>query len=133
MKKIKAVVLGLVVALAGVIMPAMLVEPVMAETCPSGSVRSSANTLAECNIPQEDTNNNLMNRLTTIINFVLGVLGFVTVAVIVLGGVQYATSAGDAAKVQKAKNTILYGIVGLIIALLAFAIVNFILKGIFAN
>ena len=36
-------------------------------------------------------------------------------------------SAGDSGKVKKAKDTILYGIIGLIIALLAFAIVNFVI------
>ena len=74
---------------------------------------------------------NLMTVLQTIINVALGVIGFVAVVMIIMGGVQYTTSSGDAAKVTKAKNTILYGIVGLVIALLAFAIVNFVLTNIF--
>ncbi|MBR2659755.1 hypothetical protein IKD60_03270 [Candidatus Saccharibacteria bacterium] len=69
--------------------------------------------------------------LNTIINVALGVIGFVAVVMIIFGGVQYTTSAGDAAKVTKAKNTIMYGVVGLVIALLAFAIVNFILGNVF--
>jgi multisubunit Na+/H+ antiporter MnhB subunit len=56
------------------------------------------------------------------------VLGFVAVVVIILGGVQYTTSSGDPAKVKKAKDTILYGIIGLVVALLAYAIVNFVLS-----
>ena len=47
---------------------------------------------------------------------------------IILGGISYATSQGDAGKVKKGKDTILYGIIGLIIVLLAFAITNFILN-----
>jgi multisubunit Na+/H+ antiporter MnhB subunit len=50
------------------------------------------------------------------------------VVVIILGGVQYTTSSGDPAKVKKAKDTILYGIIGLVVALLAYAIVNFVLS-----
>ncbi len=73
----------------------------------------------------------LMPVLHTALNVVLGVIGFIAVVMIIVGGVQYTTSAGDAAKVTKAKNTILYGVVGLVIALLAFAIVNFILSNIF--
>ncbi len=73
----------------------------------------------------------LMTILNTIINVALGVIGFVAVVMIIVGGVQYTTSAGDAAKVTKAKNTIMYGVVGLVIALLAFAIVNFILNNVF--
>ena len=69
--------------------------------------------------------------LNTIINVALGVIGFAAVVMIIVGGVQYTTSAGDAAKVTKAKNTIMYGVVGLVIALLAFAIVNFILTNVF--
>ena len=74
---------------------------------------------------------NLMDVLTLIINVALGVIGFVDVVMIIKGGVQYTTSSGDAAKVTKAKNTIMYGVVGLVIALLAFAIVNFILGNVF--
>ena len=48
---------------------------------------------------------------------------------IVIGGVSYATSQGDPGKVKKGKDTIMYGIIGMIIALLAFAIVNFVFKG----
>ena len=52
---------------------------------------------------------------------------------IIIGGIQYSTSAGDSGKVKKAKDTILYGIIGLVIALLAFAIVNFVLTQIFGG
>ena len=50
---------------------------------------------------------------------------------IIVAGFQMTTSAGDAAKVAKAKNTMLYAIIGLIITLLAYAIVNFVLKSAF--
>ena len=46
---------------------------------------------------------------------------------IIWGGLRYATSAGDPAKVTAAKNTIMYAIIGLIIAFLAFAVVNWLL------
>jgi len=75
--------------------------------------------------------NDLMTTLTTILNVVLGVIGFVAVAMIIIGGLQYTTSAGDTGKVTKAKNTVMYGVIGLIVALLAFAIVNFVLTSIF--
>lgn len=75
----------------------------------------------------------LMATLTTIINVVVGVVGFVAVAMIVMGGISYATSQGDAAKTKKAMNTILYGVVGLVVALLAFAIVNFVLTNVFGG
>ena len=75
----------------------------------------------------------LLDTLNIIINVVVGVVGFVAVAMIVMGGISFATSQGDTSKVAKARNTILYGVVGLVVALLAFAIVNFVLKSVFGN
>ena len=69
----------------------------------------------------------LPTKVINIINVVVGVLGIVAVIVVVMGGM---TSAGNPEKVKKAKNTILYGVIGLIICALAFAIVNFVIKNI---
>lgn len=68
--------------------------------------------------------------VTGIINAVIGVLGLIAVVIIIIGGVSYMTSSGDSAKVKKAKDTILYGVIGLIICVLAFAIVNFVISNI---
>lgn len=52
--------------------------------------------------------------------------GIVAVVVIVLAGLKYVTSAGDPGKVATAKNAILYALVGLILVILSFTIVNFV-------
>ena len=65
-----------------------------------------------------------------IVSSVVGILGVVAVIIIVYGGIQYITSAGDSAKLKKAKDTILYGVIGLIICVLAFAITQFIIRAI---
>lgn len=72
----------------------------------------------------------LKNAVVSIVNGVIGALGIVAVIVIIIGGVNYMTSAGDASKVKKAKDTILYGVIGLVICVLAFAIVNFVISNI---
>lgn len=77
-----------------------------------------------------DQTNTLWDDIKNIINAVIGILGLVCVVVIIIGGVNYMTSSGDAGKVKKAKDTILYGIIGLVICVLAFAIVNFVLGSI---
>ena len=74
-------------------------------------------------------NTDLLSMIQTILNVVFGVIGIVAVIMIVIGGVNYTISQGDSAKIQKAKNTIMYGIIGLVIVLLSFAIVNFVLNG----
>ena len=71
--------------------------------------------------PVGDGDSNLVESITGIINAVIAVLGIVCVIVMIIGGVNYMTSSGDAGKVKKAKDTILYGVIGLVICVLAFA------------
>lgn len=133
--KLKTLVAAGVVMLAGVVTGG---DAFAAVTCPKGSLRGDANppipadSLAECNLPAQ-TGPTLMETVQTIINVVVGVLGVVAVAVIIVGGVYYVISQGEAAKITRAKNTILYGIVGLVISLLAYAIVNFVMVSVFSN
>ncbi|MBR2543639.1 hypothetical protein IKF03_03565 [Candidatus Saccharibacteria bacterium] len=75
----------------------------------------------------------LMGSVTGIINAIIGVLGVVCVVVMIIGGVNYMTSSGDTGKVKKAKDTILYGLIGLVVCVLAFAIVNFLISDILSN
>ena len=60
-------------------------------------------------------------------NTVLYIVGIIAVIMLIIGGIRYVTSGGDAKKVTDAKNTVLYAIIGLIISFLAFAIVNFVI------
>ena len=100
--------------------------------CPDGS-DAGANGLAGCSKLNENSanKNDLMEQANTIINVIIGVIAFVAVAFIIFGGVQYTTSAGDPGKVKKAKDTILYGSIGLVGSMLAYSIVNFVLANVF--
>ena len=69
----------------------------------------------------------LENFIKSTITVVMGLVGILAVVMIVLGGVKYATSQGDAGKLKSAKSTIMYGVIGMVVALLAIAIVNFVL------
>jgi len=79
---------------------------------------------------EDQTTTPLNESITTILNAIIGILGLVCVVVIIIGGINYMTSAGDSGKVKKAKDTILYGLIGLIICVLAFAIVNFVIANV---
>ncbi len=68
--------------------------------------------------------------ITTISNTLLMVLGVIAVLFIIIGGFQYVTSAGNPDNVGKAKNTILYGIIGLVFAIISYAIVKFVIDNI---
>ena len=63
----------------------------------------------------------------TITNVLLFIIGAVAVIMLIIGGIRYTVSGGDSGSVTSAKNTILYAVVGLIVAILAFAIINFVL------
>ena len=63
---------------------------------------------------------------TIIINAVLFIIGMIAVVMLIIGAVHYVTSGGDAAAVNKAKNTILYAIIGVVLSFMAYAIINFV-------
>ncbi len=67
--------------------------------------------------------------VTSVINILLFVAGLIAVIIIVVGGLRFVTSEGDAASANKAKNSVVYALVGLVLAVLAYAIVNFVLNG----
>lgn len=65
---------------------------------------------------------------TTISNVMLFIVGAVSVIMVIIGGLRYVISGGNSSNITAAKNTILYAIVGLIIAIMAYAIINFVLE-----
>lgn len=62
-----------------------------------------------------------------IINVLLFIIGVIAVIMIIVGGLRYILSNGDQSQVSAAKNTILYSIVGLVVAIMAYAIVGFVI------
>jgi len=64
--------------------------------------------------------------VTTIINAMLFIVGILCVVMIIFGGIRYTTSTGDKGRVDAAKNTIIYAVVGLIVAIVAYALVNWV-------
>jgi hypothetical protein len=60
----------------------------------------------------------------TVINIIFVILGAVAVMMVVVGGIQYSASQGDPQGISKAKNTILYAIIGLVLAIFSRAIIG---------
>ena len=73
------------------------------------------------------TPTDLKASLTIITNTLLLGIGFVSVVMLIIGGFRYVLSNGNEKSVTAAKDTILYAIIGVVIALLSFAIINFVL------
>lgn len=92
------------------------------------SVQEGANAARADGMPTELIGDNgVFSRIT---NTVLLIVGLISVIMLVYGGLRYILSGGDSKKVTDAKNTILYAIIGLIISMLAYAIVHFILNSV---
>ncbi len=66
--------------------------------------------------------------IKNVVNALLYLIGALSVIMLIWGGIRYTTSAGNQNSVTAAKNTILYAVIGLIVAVLAYAIVNWVLK-----
>jgi hypothetical protein len=69
----------------------------------------------------------LMETIGDITNILLFLAGTIAVIMIILGGIRYATSQGDQTAISGAKNTVLYAIIGLVVTIISYAIVNFVL------
>lgn len=78
----------------------------------------------QVDIPQVAANDTTM---ATIFSAIFVVLGGVAVLFLVIGAFRYIISNGDQGNIKRAKDTILYSIIGIIISLLAFTIVQFVL------
>ena len=99
----------------------LIATPVFADDICSTSAPDEVKAAAGCGSELKS----LPDTIQGILNGVIIALGTVAVVVIVIGGITYITSTGDAAKLQRAKSTIIYAAIGLIICALAAAIVNF--------
>jgi uncharacterized membrane protein len=72
----------------------------------------------------------IINPVQVLVSVALGLIGLLAVVMVIIGAVQLSTSQGDSGKVKKARDTIMYGIIGIVVAILAFAIVNFVMSSI---
>ena len=121
------------VVMAGVAMLLSLVPVrVGALKCGAGSARAgeTVENAADCNVPKAGEGQTLNGTVENVIAILMAALGMIAVVVIIYGAVQMVISQGDPGKVKTARNAVIYGVVGLIVAILAWAIVTFVLGSI---
>lgn len=112
---------------AGILMlAAFLLHPTkaLAACDPNGGVAGGID-CAGGNLPKNISGSGSI--LMNVINLLIGIIGIVAVIMIIVGAFQLTLSSGNSDSVKKAKDTILFAIIGVVIALLAFAIVNLVL------
>lgn len=120
MNKLKAAALVLAVTVMGV--AAFAPDQVGAVVNPVQEIQKGADDVGASGEAS------LGERIQSVVNILLYILGAIAVIMIVIGGIRYATSNGDSGSIKSAKDTILYAVIGLVVAILAYAIVNFILE-----
>ena len=121
MNKLKMILAGL-----------LIVPTVALAVAPAASAQSDFNIRTGAEAAQgEGAVGGVSDPNTLVKNFVnvfLWVVGILSVVMLIWGGVRYTTSAGDSNKVTAAKNTVMYAVIGLVVSILAYAIVNFVLN-----
>ena len=146
MKNIKRHLLALLAVPALVLSIAAVATPAYAADCdPDGTATSVTGTTAAtgmslCNGALSSKGDGQQTNLfgtggvfQTVTNVLLFIIGAVSVIMLIIGGIRYTVSQGDSNAVTSAKNTILYSIVGIVIAILAYAAVNFVISSLAAN
>ena len=76
----------------------------------------------------KNKNESVQPVIKTVVNVLLYVVGILSVIMIIVAGIMYTISGGDTGKVTKAKNMLTYSIVGLVVSVIAYAIVNWVLS-----
>lgn len=109
---------------------ALVAVPALSIATPAGAIKvledqcSYGNRgTAVCEARREDAG----NMIQSVVNVLMFLLGAISTIMIIIGGIRYTTSNGDASQTTSAKNTILYAVVGLVVAICATAVVNFVI------
>lgn len=90
----------------------------------------AANPDAQAGIEQAQgnlTSQTLGSQISSITNLMITVIGIISVIMLIIGGFRYVLSGGDQKGTTAAKDTILYSIIGVVVALLAYSIMNFVI------
>ena len=127
-KKLKALLQGAPLAIMlmfGGMVTAIAVESSLQQPAAAQDLRmrTGADSARGADQPERlDGDDGMFKQITDVLLFIIGAI---SVIMLIVGGIRYVVSGGDQGAVTAAKNTILYAIVGIIVAILAYAVVNF--------
>lgn len=101
-------------------------------SCPGGIAGGDPIAGAQCAAPSKASGDlfasgGLFQKISDTLIFIIAAI---SVIMLIIGGLRYVISQGDKTHVESAKNTILYAIIGLVVAILAYGIVHFVLQSI---
>jgi hypothetical protein len=122
-KLLKQAALSLAVIFGLVLVPVAAVGAINVD--PLDNICSESKSDSEV-CKEKARNEDISVTIGDVINLLLFVVGAISVIMIIVGGILYAVSTGDQSRITKAKYTIIYAVAGLVVSLLAYAIVNFV-------
>lgn len=91
------------------------------------NVFDSCNGASNSKVCQAKKDDDINKIIQNVISLLLWAIGLISVIMIIIGGIRYTMSNGDANMVRAAKDTVMYAVIGLVVAMLAYAIVNFVI------
>jgi ABC-type Fe3+ transport system permease subunit len=124
----KRILLNLATLLAVSILPMLALTGTASAAC-APDTSSKGQVEQSINISGGDCSGSGVTRIAAaaveILSFVAGIAGIIMV---ILGGFKYITSGGESGKVANAKNTLMYALIGLIVAALAQLMVHYVIN-----
>lgn len=116
---------GCLLTAGGLVFGGLAQAAILDKACESGE--TSQSTVCQDKDSSQDTSDNSIygpnGIITKIANIIAIIAGIAAVIVIIVAGIQYMLSTGDPTKVNNAKNAILYALVGLVVIIVARALV----------
>jgi hypothetical protein len=117
----------LVMAVLGSVMALGFAQPASAEDCNTDEDPFCLEISAPEGVEQRD-DFNLRQAIIDIINYVLTFLGIIAVAIVIWAGFLLLTSAGNEEQVSSAKSTIIYALIGIVVILISWVLVQFVVQ-----
>jgi hypothetical protein len=74
-----------------------------------------------------DTGSELLGYFSVISNTLIFLVGAIAVIMVIIGALRYVLSNGDSAGLKSAKDTILYALIGVVVAMISYALVQFVI------
>lgn len=126
MKKIKAFLVT-ITALFTITSPLLIVAPAAALFEGSKDQACAGANLSDTGCSANQGKDAVNSTISTIINLLSFLVGVISVIMIIIGGIRFATSSGNAQSTDTARNTVIFAVVGLVLAVFAQLIVKFVL------
>lgn len=105
----------------------IIISPMYVNATPKDDVCAGAGVIGGTTGCDPDSSGTINNIIRSALNLFSAVIGIIAVVMIMIGGVKYISSQGEASQISAAKNTILYAVIGLVVVAFSQIIVHFVI------